>query len=58
MAGQITNTNNDPMSFRPAGDNPWWLVNTSQGTLKFIPSTTNGQADWNWGKLYGFLRMV
>ncbi|MDA1658829.1 BppU family phage baseplate upper protein [Bacillus cereus group sp. TH153LC] len=50
MAGQITNTNNDPMSFRPAGDNPWWLVNTSQGTLKFIPSTTNGQADWNWGK--------
>lgn len=51
MAGQITNTSNDPMSFRPAGDNPWWLVNTSQGTLKFIPSTTNGQADWNWGKV-------
>ncbi|MCU5611997.1 phage baseplate upper protein [Bacillus paranthracis] len=51
MAGLITNTSNDPMSFRPAGDNPWWLVNTSQGTLKFIPSTTNGQADWNWGKV-------
>ncbi|MCP1180543.1 MULTISPECIES: hypothetical protein [Bacillus] len=50
MAGQATFTGNDPMSFRPAGDNPWWLVNTSQGTMKFIPSKTNGQADWDWSK--------
>ncbi|HDR7242610.1 TPA: BppU family phage baseplate upper protein [Bacillus mobilis] len=50
MSGQATFTGNDPMSFRPAGDNPWWLVNTSQNTLKFVPSKTNGQADWEWGK--------
>lgn len=49
LTGDFAYYNPNPMQFRPQ-DKKWWLINTNQEGLKFIPSGTTNKDDWQWAK--------
>lgn len=49
LTGDFAYYNPNPMQFRPH-DKKWWLINTNQEGLKFIPSGTTNKDDWQWAK--------
>lgn len=49
LTGNFAYYNPNPTQFRPQ-DKKWWLINTNQEGLKFIPSGTTNKDDWQWAK--------